>query len=96
MTFSIVAHCPLTGQLGVAVSTAVPAVGAQVSADGFRIVTTNAQGQYTIDGVQSGDLLLRFVDPVTQYAVNTPVNSAPTMPQTPWMPKTSSESSARR
>jgi uncharacterized Ntn-hydrolase superfamily protein len=27
MTFSIVAHCPLTGQLGVAVSTAVPAVG---------------------------------------------------------------------
>jgi uncharacterized Ntn-hydrolase superfamily protein len=28
MTFSIVAHCPRTGQLGVAVSTAVPAVGA--------------------------------------------------------------------
>ena len=28
MTFSIVAHCSLTGQLGVAVSTAVPAVGA--------------------------------------------------------------------
>ena len=27
MTFSIVAHCPRTGQLGVAVSTAVPAVG---------------------------------------------------------------------
>src|SRR5690349_18152445 len=28
MTFSIVAHCPRTNQLGVAVSTAVPAVGA--------------------------------------------------------------------
>lgn len=28
MTFSIVAHCPRTGMLGVAVSTAVPAVGA--------------------------------------------------------------------
>jgi uncharacterized Ntn-hydrolase superfamily protein len=28
MTFSIVAHCPSSGQLGVAVSTAVPAVGA--------------------------------------------------------------------
>lgn len=28
MTFSIVAHCPRAGQLGVAVSTAVPAVGA--------------------------------------------------------------------
>ncbi len=28
MTFSIAAHCPRTGQLGVAVSTAVPAVGA--------------------------------------------------------------------
>jgi uncharacterized Ntn-hydrolase superfamily protein len=28
MTFSIVAHCARTGQLGVAVSTAVPAVGA--------------------------------------------------------------------
>ena len=27
-TFSIVAHCPRTGMLGVAVSTAVPAVGA--------------------------------------------------------------------
>lgn len=27
MTFSIVGHCPRTGQLGVAVSTAVPAVG---------------------------------------------------------------------
>jgi uncharacterized Ntn-hydrolase superfamily protein len=27
MTFSIVAHCPRTGQLGVAASTAVPAVG---------------------------------------------------------------------
>jgi uncharacterized Ntn-hydrolase superfamily protein len=27
MTFSIVAHCPRTGELGVAVSTAVPAVG---------------------------------------------------------------------
>ena len=27
MTFSIVAHCPRTGKLGVAVSTAVPAVG---------------------------------------------------------------------
>jgi len=28
MTFSIVAHCPRSGQVGVAVSTAVPAVGA--------------------------------------------------------------------
>ena len=28
MTFSIVAHCPRTGMLGVAVATAVPAVGA--------------------------------------------------------------------
>ena len=28
MTFSIVARCPRTGELGVAVSTAVPAVGA--------------------------------------------------------------------
>jgi len=28
MTFSIVAHCPQTGDLGVAVSTAIPAVGA--------------------------------------------------------------------
>jgi len=28
MTFSIVAHCPRTGDLGVAVSTAIPAVGA--------------------------------------------------------------------
>ena len=27
MTFSIVAHCPRTGMLGVAVATAVPAVG---------------------------------------------------------------------
>jgi len=28
MTFSIVAHCPQTGDLGIAVSTAIPAVGA--------------------------------------------------------------------
>ena len=28
MTYSIVAHCPRTGMLGVAVATAVPAVGA--------------------------------------------------------------------
>jgi uncharacterized Ntn-hydrolase superfamily protein len=30
MTFSIAARCPRSGMLGVAVSTAVPAVGAQV------------------------------------------------------------------
>jgi len=28
MTFSITARCPLTGELGIAVSTAIPAVGA--------------------------------------------------------------------
>jgi hypothetical protein len=58
-------------------STPVPAAGVQVSADGFRIVTTNAQGQYTITGVQSGDLLMRFVDTGKGYAVNTPVKLLP-------------------
>jgi hypothetical protein len=58
-------------------STPVPAVGVKVSANGFRIVETNAQGQYTITGVESGDLLMRFVDTEKQYAVNTPIKLLP-------------------
>lgn len=44
MTFSIVAHCPRTGQLGVAVSTAVPAVGSMCPSvkPGVDAVSTQA------------------------------------------------------
>jgi hypothetical protein len=58
-------------------STPVPAAGAQVSADGFRIVDANAQGQYTITGVTPGDLIMRFVDPTTHNAVNSPIKLLP-------------------
>ena len=58
-------------------TTPVPASGVKVSADGFRIVDTNAQGQYVITGVQSGDVTIRFVDPEKHYAVNTPAKLLP-------------------
>ncbi|HTG86769.1 MAG TPA: Ig-like domain-containing protein, partial [Pyrinomonadaceae bacterium] len=57
-------------------TTPVPAAGVEVSADGFTIVQTNAQGQYTISNVQSGDLLMRFVHP-KGYAVNSPIKLLP-------------------
>ena len=43
MTFSIVAHCPRTGQLGVAVSTAVPAVGAMCPFSRARVGAVSTQ-----------------------------------------------------
>ncbi len=35
------------------------------------------KGQYTITGVQPGDLTIRFVDPEKEYAINTPVKLLP-------------------
>ncbi|HBB87753.1 MAG TPA: hypothetical protein DC047_09075, partial [Blastocatellia bacterium] len=58
-------------------SAVVPAAGVKVSADGFVIVDTDAQGHYTIPRVQPGELLLRFVDPSKGYALNTSVKLAP-------------------
>jgi uncharacterized Ntn-hydrolase superfamily protein len=43
MTFSIVAHCARTGQLGVAVSTAVPAVGAMCPYARARVGAVSTQ-----------------------------------------------------
>ncbi len=58
-------------------STPVPASGVGVSADGFVIVQTNAQGQYTIPNVTPGDLILRFVDGTKGYTINSSVKLLP-------------------
>ena len=58
-------------------TTPVPASGIKVSADGYTIVETDSQGHYTITGVPSGDLIMRFVDIGKGFVVNTPVKLLP-------------------
>lgn len=62
MTFSIAAHCPITGQLGVAVSSSSPAVGARcaharagVGAAVTQNVTNPDLGRQALDRMAAGD-----------------------------------------
>ena len=58
-------------------TTPVPAAGAKVSVDGFNVFNTNAQGQYTIPNIPSGDYPLRIVDSTKGYAINTAIKLLP-------------------
>ena len=65
----------LSGQVFITQNgTTAPLAQAYVSADGQRIVRTDAQGRYTLNGVQSGtSLTLRFIHPQGKLFVNTDV-----------------------
>ena len=73
MTFSIVAHCPTTGQLGVAVSTAVPAVGSICPFARAQVGAVSTQSwvnpylalralDLMADGIPAPDALQRVLD----------------------------------
>ncbi len=57
--------------------TPVPAAGIKVTANGYNIYDTNAQGQYTIPNVQPGQVNLRFVDLSKSLAINSKVTLLP-------------------